>query len=62
MPMISYAQNREDVILARAFADAFAGRLTWAELARELQRIAPAGTTEGSLFVPKGYASLPILQ
>ncbi len=48
--------------VARAFADAFAGRLAWTAVARELQRIAPAGTTEGSLFVPKGYASLTILQ
>jgi len=27
-----------------------------------LQRIAPAGATEGSLFVPGDYLTLPILQ
>ena len=46
----------------RAFRDALAGRHTFDELARTLKRISPTGTTEGSLFVPKGYASLPILQ
>ena len=28
----------------------------------ELKRIAPEGTTEGSLFVPKDYLTLPVLQ
>jgi len=37
------------------------GRMDTAELARELQRAAPQGVTEGSLFVPKGYAQFPIL-
>jgi len=46
----------------RAFRDTLAGRHTFDELARTLKRISPTGTTEGSLFVPKGYASLPILQ
>ena len=44
-----------------AFGAALEGRSTFAELRRELKRIAPAGITEGSLFVPKGYADFPIL-
>jgi hypothetical protein len=32
------------------------------ELARQLQKIAPEGTTEGSLYVPEGYLTLPVLQ
>jgi putative protease len=38
------------------------GEITAATLARELKRIAPRGITEGSLFVPKDYLTLPILQ
>ena len=45
-----------------AFRSALQLRSSWAELARELKRISPSGTTEGSLFVAKGYANLPILQ
>jgi putative protease len=32
-----------------------------AELTRALERVAPGGTTEGSLFVAKGYLETPIL-
>jgi putative protease len=46
--------------VARAFGEALAGRTGAAELARQLQRIAPQGTTEGSLFVPEG-ATIPLL-
>jgi U32 family peptidase len=48
--------------VARAFAQALEGRLSAAELESLLARIAPQGTTEGSLYVPKDYLSLPILQ
>lgn len=48
--------------VTRAFEAALAGRITAQQLARELQRIAPEGITEGSLFVPADYMTLPILQ
>jgi putative protease len=48
--------------ITRAFELALAGRWSSQQLALELKRIAPEGTTEGSLFVPEGYLSLPILQ
>ncbi|MEO8662999.1 MAG: hypothetical protein ABI693_31360, partial [Bryobacteraceae bacterium] len=48
--------------VARAFRSALSGELSPQQLARELRRIAPQGTTEGSLFVPEGYLTLPILQ
>jgi U32 family peptidase len=47
--------------VSRAFADFFAGRSTPDELHRLLQRCAPEGVTEGSLFVPSS-ALLPVLQ
>lgn len=48
--------------VVRAFAAYFAGGQTAAELGAALRRIAPEGTTEGSLFVPKGFDAFPILQ
>jgi hypothetical protein len=30
-------------------------------LTRQLQRLAPQGATEGSLFVPENYLALPLL-
>lgn len=45
----------------RAFDSALQGRSTFVELARELREIAPEGTTEGSLFVPSGYLTLPVI-
>ncbi len=45
-----------------AFAAALAGRLSSAELAQQLQRLAPQGTTEGSLFIAGDYLELPLLQ
>ena len=56
-------ESPEDVTrITGAFGRALAGHLSFEELGRELRRISPAGTTEGSLFIPKGYASLTILQ
>jgi len=54
------AQQVEQV--ARAFAETLAGRKTARDLARALQRIAPEGITQGSLYVPEGYLTLPVLQ
>jgi putative protease len=48
--------------VAQAFAEALGGRLAPGELSRRLQRVAPQGTTEGSLFVAADYLELPLLQ
>ena len=48
-------------LVSRAFADFFAGRAAPEELHRTLQRSAPEGVTQGSLFVPSS-ALLPVLQ
>jgi putative protease len=48
--------------VTRAFCSALAGSSNYAELARQLKRIAPGGVTEGSLFVPSNYLALPVLQ
>jgi putative protease len=45
-----------------AFQAVLAGRMNTGQLSRELQRIAPAGVTEGSLFVPQDYQLFPVLQ
>jgi putative protease len=45
--------------VAAAFGDYIAGRITSAELDARLHKIAPQGTTEGSLFVPENYLKLP---
>jgi putative protease len=45
-----------------AFTRALRGELSGEQLAQELRRAAPQGITEGSLFVPKDYLVLPILQ
>jgi putative protease len=55
----SAAEVRE---VAEAFAQALTGRITAGELTRRLQRIAPQGTTEGSLFVAADYLELPLMQ
>ena len=46
----------------RAFDSAVNGRMNSRELAEKLRRLAPQGTTEGSLFVPADYLKLPVLQ
>jgi putative protease len=45
-----------------AFNAALNARITSKELSAQLRRIAPQGTTEGSLFVPADYLTLPVLQ
>lgn len=47
--------------VANAFNAYFAGKVDAAELDRRLQKIAPQGTTEGSLFVPDNYLNIPVL-
>jgi putative protease len=48
--------------IGRAFADALAGKRSIQDLARQLRHEAPQGTTEGSLFVPEGYLTIPLVQ
>jgi U32 family peptidase len=48
--------------VTRLFAAALAGEMTAAQLNRELKRIAPQGTTHGSLFVAPDYLKLPVIQ
>jgi len=48
--------------VTRAFTAALNGGASFEQLRAELKRAAPEGTTEGSLFVPKDYLILPILQ
>ncbi len=61
---LEFAHETGDQVecVTRAFLCALEGRLSGAQLAAEWKRIAPAGITEGSLFVPPGYLTLPILQ
>ena len=55
-------ESAEQVLrVGRAFREALAGRIAAAELARQLQRVAPQGTTEGSLFVP-GDLTIPLVR
>jgi putative protease len=46
----------------RAFERALSGAISFEELGAQLARLSPPGTTEGSLFVPKDYMVLPVLQ
>jgi putative protease len=48
--------------VAEAFRRMLEGRASARELAQTLQRIAPQGVTEGSLFVPEGQVRLTVLQ
>ena len=56
-------ESAEQVVrVTRAFEETLAGRRSARDLAQTLQRIAPGGATEGSLFVPADYLTLPVLQ
>lgn len=48
--------------VVESFQALFRGDISSHELTLRLRRIAPEGTTEGSLFVPKNYLDFPILQ
>jgi U32 family peptidase len=48
--------------VVRAFDLALKGKMTTEKLGAELRKVAPQGTTEGSLFVSDDYLKLPILQ
>jgi putative protease len=47
--------------VTHAFKATLAGKLPTPELTRLLQRLAPQGTTAGSLFVPEQYLTIPLL-
>ena len=56
-------ESAEDVErIGRAFQERLAGAIPTHELNRRLQRLAPQGTTEGSLFVPEDYEIIPLMQ
>ncbi len=61
---LEFAHETADQATAvtRAFKDALAGRCTGRELMVQLQRVAPQGVTQGSLFIPADYLTLPVLQ
>ena len=48
--------------VGEAFGAYLAGSMSATELGRELVRVAPQGTTEGSLFVPANYELIPLMQ
>jgi len=48
--------------VTRAFSDYLGGLISTGELNTALKRASPQGTTEGSLYVPKDYLTLPVLQ
>lgn len=48
--------------VTRAFEAALRGAINGSQLNQELKRISPQGVTQGSLFVPANYLTLPILQ
>ncbi len=48
--------------IGHAFMQTLAGKLSAQELTRKLQRLAPQGTTEGSLFVPGDKVLIPLVQ
>ncbi len=53
---------RQVEAVTAAFRAYFSNRISAPELGGELKRIAPAGVTEGSLFVAPGFDRFPILQ
>jgi putative protease len=61
---LEFAHESGDQVVrvTRAFEDALAGRVSPRELGQRLQRIAPQSTTQGSLYVPENYLTLPVLQ
>jgi putative protease len=48
--------------VTRAFSDYVSGRLNTEHLDRRLARLISDGTTEGSLFIPENYRTIPILE
>ena len=61
---LEFVHESAEVVMqvAAAFQAYFAAEVTAAELDQRLRKLAAQGTTEGSLFVPENYLSLPVLQ
>jgi len=61
---LEFAHESETQVheVVRAFDLTLKGSMTTEKLGGELRKVAPQGTTEGSLFVPNDYLKLPILQ
>ncbi len=47
--------------VSEAFAAALAGKISGAELGARLSALAPQGVTQGSLYVPAGFAEIPLI-
>lgn len=58
----AHESANEVTSVTQAFQAALDGRLSARVLGERLRHFAPQGATPGSLFVPSGYAALPILQ
>ena len=58
----AHESPQQVVGITRAFEDALAGFLNGRELTERLRKLTPQGVTEGSLFVPADYLTLPVLQ
>jgi U32 family peptidase len=61
---LEFAHESEEQVIGimRAFQSALADRIGGRELQRELLKFTPQGVTQGSLFVPENYLTLPVLQ
>ena len=61
---LEFAHESEKQVreVVHAFDQALSGNMTAEKLRQELRKLAPQGTTEGSLFVPSDYPELPVLQ
>jgi putative protease len=58
----AHESGEETLRVARAFESSLEARTSFSQLRQELKAVAPQGITEGSLFVPRDYLTLPILQ
>jgi len=61
---LEFAHESGDQVtfIAHAFRDFLEGRTNLKDLSQTLKRWSPQGVTQGSLFVPEGYLTLPVLQ
>ncbi|MBA3469492.1 MAG: U32 family peptidase [Herpetosiphonaceae bacterium] len=48
--------------IAGVFAAQLSGRISAPELTRTLSKLAPQGSTQGSLFVPENHLAIPLMQ
>jgi putative protease len=49
-------------MITRAFADTLQHKQSITQLNRDLAKLAPQGSTEGSLFIAEDYLEIPLLQ